>query len=172
MTTNGAPTRRAIASLAEQTLLDLRTLLVELRPSGLLQRGLAEALEALCTEWQAENQIPVECSLVLTGHHLPAAIEDILYRVTQEALSNIGKHAQATTVQVSLVEGRRQITLSVTDNGRGFEPAQSARRGSFGLIGMRERAHSVGGSLAIESDTRQGTTLRLTLPLKREAVAS
>jgi signal transduction histidine kinase len=164
----GIEQARSVATLAEETLLDLRTLLVELRPSGLIQRGLPEAIEALCDEWQAAQGIPVACSLVLSGAHLPAPVEDVLYRVTQEALSNVARHAGATTVHVSLVEGRRQITLSVTDDGRGFAPVPAGGDGSFGLIGMRERARAVGGSLVIESDTQRGTTLRLTLPLVTE----
>lgn len=158
---------RGVANLAEQTLLDLRGLLIELRPSSVIERGLSEALQTLCLEWQNTRRIPVECSVVLTGQHLPAGVEDVVYRVAQEALNNIAKHAQARSVHVSLVEGRSQITLSTTDDGKGFDRAIAASNGKFGLISMRERAHSVGGNLIIESDTSMGTTLRLTLPLPR-----
>ncbi len=165
----GVEQSAAIASLAEQTLLDLRALLIELRPSRVLQRGLSNALQELVNEWQAANQTRVDCSIMLAGGHIPASVEDALYRITQEALNNIAKHAHATSVQVSLLEGRRQITLSVTDNGQGFDPTQIANQGKFGLISMRERAQVLGGTLAIESDTTRGTTLRITLPLQREA---
>lgn len=164
----GVAQATAIALLAEQTLLDLRALLVELRPSSVLQRGLAEALQRLVSDWQATNHIPVDCTLMLTGNHVPASVEDALYRIAQEGLNNIAKHAHASSVQVSLVEGKRQITLSITDNGQGFAPAEGTHQGKFGLISMRERAQAVGGSLAIESDTTRGTTLRITLPLERD----
>ncbi len=164
----GAQQARAIAGLAEQTLVDLRALLIELRPSAILQRGLAEALQGLCDEWEKIHHVEVTCSVMLTGRRLPAGVEDVLYRVAQESLSNIAKHAQARSVQVSVVEGRQQITLSTTDDGKGFDLAAVTSPGKFGLTGMRERASSVGGKLAVESDTRQGTTLRLTLPLERD----
>ncbi len=168
----GAEQAQAVATLAEQTLLDLRALLVELRPSSVVQRGLTEAMQALCTEWEVAHHIAVECSLMLTGNRLPAGVEDVLYRICQEALNNIAKHAGATSAHISVVEGRRQITLSVTDNGLGFAPEQATSHGKFGLISMRERASSLGGALEIESDTARGSTLRVTLPLEREKVAA
>ncbi len=164
----GVEQARTIASIAEQTLLDLRSLLLELRPSSLMQRGMAEALRTLCDEWQTAYQILVECTLVLTGKYIPATVEDVLYRVAQEALANVAKHARAKSVHLSVVEGQRQITLSVTDDGCGFEETATATSGKFGLMSMRERARAVGGNLVIESDTAQGTTVRLTLPLERE----
>jgi len=162
----GAQQAQAVAALAEQTLLDLRAILVDLRPAALVQRGLAEALEELCQRWQAAHAIPADCALALAGRQLPSGVEDVIYRVAQESLSNIAKHAQAHTVSVSLVEGRQQITLSVTDDGRGFHMEHGAGAGRFGLVSMQERARALGGSLVIESDTNCGTTLRLTVPLR------
>jgi signal transduction histidine kinase len=159
---------KAIASLAEKTLLDLRDLLVELRPSSVLQRGLTEALQELCEQWQTSHHIKLNYSFMLTGQYIPAAIEDIIYRVMQEALHNIVKHAAASNVEVSLVEGRNQLTLSVTDDGKGFDPNQTSTQSKFGLLSMRERAQMVGGKLVVESDTARGTTIRMTLPLQRE----
>jgi signal transduction histidine kinase len=159
---------QAIAILAEQTLVELRTLLVELRPTKLEQHGLAQALQTLCQEWSNNQNIKAECSVVLNGMHLPAGVEEVIFRVAQESLNNIAKHAQAHSVQVSLVQGQKQITLSVTDDGRGFDPTTVYEHHKFGLLGMRERAQSVGGRLAIESDTACGTTIRLTLPLQLE----
>lgn len=155
-------------SMAEQTLLELRSLLVELRPTPLETRDLRRALEEMCEEWSQLNNIPVECNVVLNGTRLPATVENEIYRVTQESLNNIARHAYAHTVQVSLVQGKRQIVLSTTDDGRGFEPQKVTVSNKFGLISMRERARAVGGNLAIESDTTRGTTIRMTLPVERE----
>jgi signal transduction histidine kinase len=162
----GAQQAQAVAALAEQTLLDLRAILLELRPPEVVQRGLAEALGELCQRWQATHGIPTDCALVLAGRYLPSGVADVIYRVAQESLSNIAKHAEARTASVSLVEGRRQITLSVTDDGRGFERARGTSAGRFGLVSMQERARALGGSLVIESDTNCGTTVRLTVPLE------
>lgn len=164
----GIQQAKAIASLAEQTLLDLRALLVELRPTSVLQRGLNEAMETLCDEWQNVHRVSADYSAMLTGKYVPTSVEDVIFRVTQEALSNIAKHANASSVHVSLVEAPRKITLSVTDNGPGFDPDTATKTGKFGLLGMRERAQSVGGTLVIESDTDRGTTVRMILPLDRD----
>ncbi|MDX1993965.1 MAG: histidine kinase [bacterium] len=168
----GIQQARIIAGLAEHTLLDLRALLVELRPTNLMQRGLADAMHTLCSEWQSAHRIQVECSLMLTGKHLPSTVEDTLYRVTQEALSNVAKHAHATAVDVSLVEGQKQIILSISDSGRGFEVPEVTAEGHFGLNTMRERARAIGGSLTIESVPGRGTTILMVLPLERTVMVS
>ena len=160
----GATQAQAVAALADQTLLDLRAILVDLRPSQVQQRGLAEALQELCRRWQAAQGITVETAIVLNGRYLPSGVADGIYRVAQESLSNVARHAEAHAVFVSVVEGQRQITLSVTDDGHGFEPAHTTG-GHFGLVSMQERAGALGGTLVIERDTHQGTTVRLTVPL-------
>lgn len=161
----GKEQARAVASLSEQTLLELRTLLVEMRPTAVSLRGLNDALRSLCEEWATAEQIPVEYNAVLRGQHLASPVEDATYRIVQEALSNIGKHAAADAVHVSLLESQHQLTVSVTDNGRGFD-YENIGEGHFGLITMRERAHALGGTHTIESDTRRGTTIRVTLPIR------
>jgi signal transduction histidine kinase len=166
-TSRGVVQAQSIAERAEQTLLSLRTLLIELRPADLVERGLAAALQELCAAWQAAHPVALECSVVVTGKRIAAGIEDALYRIAQEALNNVAKHAQASSVVLALVEGQRQITLSISDDGVGFDPTYGATSGHFGLISMRERAAAVGGCLEIESDTARGTTLRVTLPLDR-----
>lgn len=155
-----------IASLAEQANLDLRAMLVDLRPTDVIRRGLADALEAMCNDWQMMNNIPSDCTVMLRGGHIPAGIEDAAYRITQEALNNVAKHAQSKTVSISVLQGQNQLILSVTDDGRGFNPDLPQNSGHFGLIGMRERARVVGGQFSIESDTGRGTTVKVTLPLK------
>jgi NarL family two-component system sensor histidine kinase LiaS len=156
---------QVVAALAEQAQMDLRTILLELRPTQLARQGLNETLQELCRQWKAIHHLPVDLEVVLSGRYLLAGVEDVIFRVTREALANVAKHAGATSVSVALVEGRQLITLSVTDDGRGFDPQQVAAQGHYGLAGMRERAAALGGTLAIESDTNRGTTVRLTLPL-------
>lgn len=164
---HGVEQARSVAAIAEQTLLDLRTLIVELRPAGIAQHGFANWLQNFCREWETTHRIPLELSMMLSGEHLSASTESTLYYITQEALSNVARHARATAVSVSVVEGRQQIILSVTDNGAGFPAAASTGQGKFGLMSMRERATAVGGQLAIESDTTRGCTIRVTLPLRQ-----
>lgn len=156
---------KAVVALAEQAQMDLRTILLELRPAQVARQGLNEALQTLCHQWQSTHLLPIELEVVLSGRYLLAGVEDVIYLVTREALSNVAKHARATSVSVALVEGRQFITLSVTDDGGGFDPQRVSHEGHYGLAGMRERAVALGGSLLIESDTNRGTTLRLTVPL-------
>ncbi len=156
------------ADLAEETLLDLRTLPVDLRPSSVIQKRLADAIQTLCEEWSAINEIPVTCSIMLTVRYISAALENVIYRVVQEGLSNVARHAEATEVTVSLLESNQQLRLSVTDNGSGFDVNADAQPGHFGLQGIRERVRSVGGTCHIEKNS--GTTLQIRLPLKRDTI--
>lgn len=157
-----------IAQLSEQANLDLRALLMNLRPSQMIQHGLSDALESLCSDWQRANLIPVECTLALQGKYISVGTQDVIYRITQEALSNIAKHAHAKSVTVSVLEGAHQLTVSITDDGVGFDMTQPAN-GHFGLMSMRERARVVGGQMTIESDTGHGTTIKVILPIGTEA---
>jgi signal transduction histidine kinase len=158
---------KVVAELAERTLLELREILVELRPSRVIEQGLAQAIQSLAQEWQIREHIPVNTTVILSGKRYPAGLEDVIYRVVKEGLSNIAKHASAHSVVLTLIEGQTQLTLSLTDDGKGFPANQSSPNGKFGLISMRERAQAVGGNLIIESDTLRGTTLRLVLPLQK-----
>lgn len=158
-----------IAQLAEQANLDLRAMLVDLRPVDVIRHGLSDALETLCNEWQTMNNITADCTLMLRGGHISMGVEDAIYRITQEALNNVAKHAAAKSVSVSVLEGQHQLILSITDDGKGFNPDVPQNSGHFGLIGMRERARVVGGQFSIESDSGRGTTIKIILPLNRSS---
>jgi two-component system, NarL family, sensor histidine kinase LiaS len=156
-----------IAQLAEQVNLDLRALLMSLRPANMIQRSLSDAIETLCQQFQDAHHIPVDCTLMLQGKHIPSGLQDALYRITQEALNNIHKHARAKTVTVSIVEGKHQLIASITDDGVGFD-INNLVNGHLGLMNMRERARAVGGQMTIESDSGHGTTIKVILPIGLE----
>lgn len=158
-----------IASAAERAMLDLRAVLTDARPASVIEHGLAEALERLCREWQAAHRVVLEHSLLLSGRPIPADVEMIVYRISQEALNNIAKHAQAASVQVLLVQGKQHIALSISDDGCGIRPEVIAA-GKLGLAGMRERAQMSGGELVIERGPGGGTTVQLTLPLTKDEI--
>lgn len=162
----GVRQAQLVAELAEQTQQDLRALLIELRPMQVLQHGFTDALNSLCEAWQTAHHIPVETSLMLNGTRLSSPLEDTLYRITQEALHNVAKHAGARCVQVSLVQGQQHIRLSISDDGGGFDPEATRNSGRFGLMTMRERAESLGGQLHIESEVGHGTTILASVPLQ------
>lgn len=138
-----------------------RRIIEDLRPSSLDNLGLGPALRILCSEWSAGSEIPVE--LEAEELSLPPERSLVVYRLVQEALTNIAKYAQASQVSVRLATAGDQALVQVCDDGRGF--AADQRTLGHGLAGMRFRVASIGGVLTVESQPNQGTTIRARLPL-------
>jgi PAS domain S-box-containing protein len=143
----------------------LRRLSTELRPSTLDALGLVAALE-----WQAqqfEAHTGIRCQLFLPEKDLEMDKErsTAIFRIFQETLTNVARHAGATTVQTSLVVGETKIALITHDNGAGFDVPAVRGRGSLGLLGMRERAHLLGGEFKISSSPGKGTTVVVHIPV-------
>jgi signal transduction histidine kinase len=135
-------------------------LLLELRPTSLADIDLGDLLRHLVNAFIGRTRTPAV--LEISGQmDPPAEVKSVFYRVAQEALNNIGKHAQATQVQLHLARAEGQARLEVRDNGRGFNP-NSSRPGSLGLGIMRERAESIAAQLTLESRPGGGTKLVLT----------
>jgi signal transduction histidine kinase len=157
----------------------LRHLITELRPAALDDLGLAAALEALARRAQAMEGLEVKTEIELGGatpgdgeaRRLDPELESTIYRVLQEALTNVSRHAQATRAVISVVERGGVVVASVTDDGRGMPGAErlgprgDGLEGGFGMGGMRERAELVGGELEFAPAPGGGTVARLTVPL-------
>jgi len=152
-----------LRGLVVRTLQDVRQLAVELRPKALDDFGLIAALERLVETWTEQTRIGVQLEAHLSGRLQPE-IETALYRIVQEALTNIVKHARASRVSIVLSERERAVTVVIEDDGIGFAP-RSAREDGLGLVGMRERVALVGGRLEIESREGAGTTLLVEVPV-------
>jgi signal transduction histidine kinase len=160
--------RKASAALqetAKTTLEHVGRLAFDLRPSTLDDFGLGTALRALGAGLQEQGgpQVRLEVDLA-AGERLPARVETALFRITQEALTNVVKHADATTVHITFARQERSVVLTIDDDGRGFSRAQ-VRDGGFGLVGMRERIASVNGTLDIESQRGTGARLTVEIPI-------
>lgn len=154
------------AALIETTMHRIRMLAHDLRPPALEAVGLNRVLEDMCDEYAHRTQM----SVYYAGEDIPQLTADVsigLYRLLQEALTNVVKHAQAQTVRVTLARQNGQVYLTVEDDGRGFNWAahqtESGTRG-IGLIGMQERAQIMRGELLIESPSEGGTRLRVRVP--------
>ena len=154
----------------------LRHLITELRPAALDDLGLAAALEALARRAQAIDGLEVQTEIDLgpeprADDRLDAELESTIYRVVQEALTNVSRHAQATSATISIVERDGVVRASVTDDGQGLPeadrlgPRGDGLEGGFGMSGMRERAELVGGELELVPAPGKGTVMRLTVPL-------
>jgi two-component system NarL family sensor kinase len=168
---SGGSLERAHASvmqalyLARTNLEEARRSVMDLRAAPLEGRPLDEALKALVNEWASRRKVSVNFNVVGAGRMLPVRIEIGLYRITQEALTNIGRHAQAHHVTVQLMVMPEQIQLLISDDGRGFDPEKTAPD-RFGLIGMNERVKLLSGKLQISSSPGAGTELDITIPLE------
>ena len=155
---------RDVRDTAGEALREMRFLIFDLRPSILQDEGLVEALRARLAAVEGRVGIRVEVQSGLEGR-LPAAVEEALYGIAREALNNSLRHAHATRVAIALQPVTGGVTLEVADNGLGFEPGADAARGGLGLDGMRERARRIGGTVEVLSRPRQGTVVRVRVPL-------
>ncbi len=148
-----------------ELLSDLRRVCAELRPPMLDTLGLGAAIRALAQDWSAQSDVPVVLDLPpdTTLRSLPGDVVVNLYRVVQEALSNVAHHAEAHRVYVQLAWAPPDLRLTIQDDGRGFAVPESlhslTKDGHFGLIGMQERIELIGGTWAVESAPGQGTTI-------------
>jgi signal transduction histidine kinase len=154
-----------LRTLVVSTLQDVRKLAVELRPSALDDFGLVAALERLVAIFRERSDLDVDLETRVGDDRLPAEIETTLYRIVQEALSNIGRHAGARRVSILLIRSGSSVTAVVEDDGQGFRP-EDVRPQGLGLVGMRERVGLVDGRLVIESALGKGTTLAVEIPLR------
>jgi signal transduction histidine kinase len=157
-------TRQAVEQLGTE-IANLRSLITELRPAALDELGLAPAIESLVQRVRTVEGLEVDLDLDLDlggdGGRLEPDRETAAYRLVQEALTNVAKHAGAEHVHVRVADAPGGIEVQVDDDGRGFDPEQPA--GGFGLVGLRERAELLGGTVAISSSPA-GTTVRAFLP--------
>jgi two-component system NarL family sensor kinase len=151
--------------LARTSLDEARRSVLDLRAAPLEDRSLPDALRALAETYAATAGLPVGLDLPASPRPLPVRVEVGLYRMVQEALTNIRRHAQANRATVRLRLTPRQARLSIEDDGRGFDPAQVPPE-RFGLIGLNERARLLGGRLQVRSRPGAGTRLDVIVPLE------
>ena len=154
-----------VQRLADELGRETHALAVRLRPTSLDDLGLEPALRQLVADWFARTGIGVEFDTAGVGEgRLPAEVETAVYRVVQEALTNVAKHAGATAVSVVVTRPDGFVSVVVEDDGSGFDPAV-APKGRLGLLGMRERVELVGGKIDIESAPGAGTTVAVQIPI-------
>jgi two-component system, NarL family, sensor histidine kinase UhpB len=152
--------------LARESLDDIRRVARELRPEALDDLGLPSALAALCERLRQQAGLRVERDVPSVLPPLTDEEELVLYRVAQEALTNVLRHAGVDRARLSLAVAGDDLVLEVRDDGRGFQVEHAT---ATGLLGMRERAMLVGGALEVSSRPGHGTSVRLTLPLQAAA---
>jgi signal transduction histidine kinase len=148
----------ALRDLTREAMRDMRLLVFELRPPILTQEGLIAAIQTRLDSVEARSGY--QTTFIVEGKtQFPPEVETELYRIVQEALNNIVKHAQAQQVTVQLFQDNQHLQLTIQDDGQGFDVAPAQQQGRIGLRSMKERAQKLGGTLIIESAPGQGTTL-------------
>lgn len=172
------------AALIDKLLLSaitsVRRISSDLRPRPLDDLGLVPALQMLAGEFSQRHNIACDVSAPSDDIPLPDEIASPLFRMVQESLSNVAKHADATEVRIELNVDENSLSLSIADNGKGLLAADTKKAASFGLIGMRERAWAMGGTLDIHSadlnsgtnQISKGTTVAISIPLNERSIAS
>jgi signal transduction histidine kinase len=159
----------AMCELIDQTIDDVRSIAVRLRPGVLDDLGLTDALEWYTTDF--EKRTGIACTF---NHFDVPEVNNMVataaYRITQEALTNVARHSNATHVDVTLKAEEGRLTLKVVDNGLGFSTEGLEEFECLGMAGMRERASLVGGSLAMQSQPGAGATVLFALPIDSGAV--
>ncbi|MEA3339417.1 MAG: GAF domain-containing protein [Chloroflexota bacterium] len=159
-----------LEGLVDRTLENLHRLSMNLRPASLDHLGLVPALEHYVELFSAQHDLVAQFEAVGFGdERLPPAVETAFYRIVQEALTNVARHAQATRLDVLLERRGDKIVILIEDNGVGFDTEGAIKSGRLGLFGIRERAEMLGGALTIESAIGAGTTVLVEIPdVKRE----
>ena len=169
--TNGIPQKiKRTQRLVERSMDIVHRFARQLRPTALDDLGLIAALQAFMNEFTKRTGIHIRFTNLASGRieQLNNDVRTVFYRVAQEALTNVARHAQASHVEVNLEKLPDALCLKIKDNGKSFQPQRilgSKRNGRLGLLGMRERLEMVGGRFSVESAPGKGTTVQAQIPL-------
>jgi len=161
-----------MAGLLVGTVAATRRIAADLRPLLLDDLGLLPAVESLVENFSQRTGVSCELAVSNPDMQLPGAHSTAVFRAVQEALTNVAKHAEAKHVEVAIEQRPTEVIVSISDDGRGFSPQDPRKEGSFGLVGLRERAYLIGGEAIIASSAGRGTTIELRLPLRSEQIPS
>lgn len=159
--------KEAMMTLTDATISTVRRIASELRPFALDDVGLIEAIEWQARQFQSRTGIIVQCDCTLENLDLNREQSTAAFRISQEALTNILRHAQATRVNIQMKEENGEFILTIGDNGRGITEGEQSGQRTLGLLGMRERAHLVGGRIDITGSEGKGTVVTVRFPIIR-----
>jgi signal transduction histidine kinase len=156
---------RALIKLTDMSVSTLRRIASELRPSVLDDLGLGAAIEWQAQQFQARTGIVCHCDCSLERVELTEEQSTAVFRILQEALTNVLRHAQATKVDIKISKEKGHFVLSVSDNGKGITESEKTEQQSLGILGMRERAHLIGGEIKIKGVDGKGTVVIVRVPI-------
>lgn len=156
---------RELMRLADTMIDSVRKIAMDLRPAMLDDLGLLATLEWRCQQFEAQTQMRCNFISDIRSHTFEKGFSNGVYRILQEALTNVKRHAKASIVTVSVRSDKNMFSLEVNDNGKGF--TNVVEETSSGIFGMKERARLLGGTLSIQSEEKKGTTVTTILPINQ-----
>jgi signal transduction histidine kinase len=148
---------------AREGLDEIRRIVWDMQPEQIEKASLIEAVEELAARWSAENRVQVNVKVTGTTRSLTSSAETALLRISQEAMHNINKHAQAKNVNITFSFMEDIFVMDIADDGLGFDPSKTSN--GFGLKTMRDRIEELSGTLTVESEPGGGTAIAVTLPV-------
>jgi signal transduction histidine kinase len=160
-----APQYENMCEVLDQTLDEVHNLAVQLRPAALDDLGLDAALERYLMEWQHQHLISVDYTIHTAERRLPEVVETAVYRIIQESLTNVVRHAEAQSVSILVERRGNDVITVIEDDGKGLDETQINSGTRLGLLGIRERTELLSGSFTIESSPNQGTSLFIRIPI-------
>jgi signal transduction histidine kinase len=149
---------------------DVRRIAYELHPSALDHLGLRVALRSYIREFSERENIPVVFTSRKVPSQIPGEVASALYRIVQESLRNVAKHAGKSSVKITLTGGSNHLSLTICDNGIGFDTHSAQSKGGLGLVSMQERARLVNGDFSLETRPGRGATITVRVPLSSQGV--
>jgi signal transduction histidine kinase len=158
---------RSLSALVTTMIRSVKRIAVELRPGVLDELGLVKTLQSLAREFEGHSGIRCRVETNLGKAKFDRLGSVSLFRITQAALTNVARHAQASTATIALMKHGDDLMLSVKDNGKGITKKSIQNHNSLGIIGMRERAFALDGTLTLRGSKEEGTTLTVRIPLSR-----
>jgi len=155
--------------LASEIISDLREISLDLRPTMLDDLGLAPTLEWLTTQFRKRYEIDTELEVQVEEKALPLEVSTTVYRIIQEALGNVAKHAQANSVRIQIVANEEMLEAFIKDDGVGFENSAlvsaQTQQGCSGVLNMKERVSFLGGKFRLDTKIGEGTTIKFSVPI-------
>ncbi len=151
---------------AREGLDEIRRIVRDMQPEQIEKASLVEAVEKLAARWSAENSVQVKMKVTGAPRSLPSSAETALLRISQEAMHNINKHAQAKNVNITFSFMEDIFVMDIADDGLGFEPSKIGN--GFGMKTMRDRTEELSGTLTIESERGTGTAIAVSIPISEE----
>ena len=158
------PQLGGINQLLDSSIKSVRGVINNLRPEYLEEVGLRSAMEWHLQEYQSRTKIAVQFNTNVERLDLDHDCSMAIFRIFQESLTNVARHAQASKIEIDLKAEPSHLRLSVRDNGRGIKPGEMNTGTTFGILGMQERAHLFGGTVKIDGQQGQGTTVTVFIP--------